>query len=253
MIDTHSHIYEKEYDADRQDVVQRALDCGVTHSVLANVDASTIESMISCHRLYPTVTSMAMGLHPTSVAADWQKQLRVVEDALSKEKYVAIGEVGLDLYWDTTFEEEQCKALAQQIDWAIQLELPIIFHIRKAYSQTFKILRQFDTHRLRGVFHCFSGGVEEARKAVSLGFYLGVGGVVTYKNSNLRDILRPISLEHIVLETDAPYLSPVPHRGKRNEPSNLTFVLQQLAAIFDTNAQNIDEITTNNATKLFDI
>lgn len=253
MIDTHSHIYGEEYDADRNQVIERALHSGVTHSILANVDAATIDSMVSCHKAYPDITSMAMGLHPTSVDGGWKAQLQIIENALSEEHYVAIGEVGLDLYWDKTYEQEQCLALAQQIDWAIQLDLPVIFHIRKAYAEMFQLLRQFKGAPLRGVFHCFGGGVEEAKKAVDMGFYLGIGGVLTYKNSNLGSIIKPVGLDHILLETDAPYLSPVPNRGKRNEPANLTYVADSLASIFNTSAKNIDEITSLNAANLFGI
>lgn len=253
MIDTHSHIYGPEYDDDRHVVINRALEVGVTHHILANVDTTTIGQMTACHQAYPTLTSMAMGLHPTSVDENFADNLKIIEAELSENRYVAIGEVGIDLYWDKTYETEQRQALATQIDWAIQLELPLILHVRKAYAETFDVLRQFRHHQLRGVFHCFGGGIEEAKKAVELGFYLGIGGVLTYKNSNLSDIIRPIGLEKILLETDAPYLSPVPNRGKRNEPSNLTYVTERLASFFNTETRIVDEITTTNARKLFAI
>lgn len=253
MIDTHSHIYGPEYADDREQVIRRALDCGVTHSILANVDTTTISDMLQCHAAYPAVTSMAMGLHPTSVNSGYRQELRTIEGALTQNKFVAVGEIGMDLYWDKTFEAEQSEALAVQIDWALQLNLPLILHIRKAYAETFKVLQRFKGHQLHGVFHCFGGGIEEARKAVSMGFALGVGGVVTYKNSNLSDILRPIGLQHILLETDAPYLSPVPNRGKRNEPANLVYVRRQLASVFSLKPENVDEITTANAEKIFNL
>ena len=252
MIDTHSHIYDPDFDSDRTEVVNRAIEVGVEKVLLANVDTSTIEQMLQCHRQYPDFTSMAMGLHPTSVKDDWQLELRIVEDALrAGDKYHAIGEIGLDLYWDKTFIAEQEKALEQQLDWAISLDLPIILHIRKAHAETFKVLNKFKGKTIRGVFHCFGGGVEEARKAVDMGFLLGIGGVVTYKNSNLGEIITPIGINHILLETDAPYLSPVPNRGKRNEPFNLVYVRDHLASIFHENPQKIDEITTKNARQLF--
>lgn len=251
MIDTHSHIYGPEYADDRDQVFQRASDCGVTHSILANVDTGTISDMIQCHAKYTDTTSMAMGLHPTSVNADYKQNLHTIEKTLSDNDFVAIGEIGMDLYWDNSFESEQSDALAVQTDWALQLDLPLILHIRKAYAETFKVLQRFKGHELRGVFHCFSGGIEEARKAVSLGFALGVGGVVTYKGSGLADILQHVGLQHVLLETDAPYLSPVPNRGKRNEPANLIYVCRQLATVFNTKPEYIDKITTENAKKIF--
>ena len=253
MIDTHSHIYGPEYADDRAEVISRATDAGVTKVLLANVDTSTIGEMLECHKQYPDFTAMAMGLHPTSVKEDWQLELRNVEDALRNgHNYLAIGEVGLDLYWDKTFETEQERVLEQQLDWAISLDLPVILHIRKAHAETFKVLNRFKGKTIRGVFHCFGGGVEEARKAVDMGFYLGIGGVVTYKNSNLGEIIKPIGLEHILLETDAPYLSPVPQRGKRNEPYNLVYIRDHLSSIFQINSQKVDEITTRNSCQLFD-
>ena len=254
MIDTHSHIYGPEYADDRADVISRAIDAGVSKVLLANVDMSTIAQMLDCHTQYPDFTSMAMGLHPTSVKEDWQTELRNVEDALrSGQSYNALGEVGLDLYWDRTFEAEQEQVLEQQLDWAISLDLPVILHIRKAHAETFKLLNRFKGKTIRGVFHCFGGGVEEARKAVDMGFYLGIGGVVTYKNSNLGDIIKLIGINHILLETDAPYLSPVPQRGKRNEPYNLVYIRDHLSSIFQINSQKVDEITTKNAQELFQI
>ena len=252
MIDTHSHIYDPDFDSDRVEVVNRAMEAGVEKVLLANVDTSTIQQMLQCHSQYPNFTSMAMGLHPTSIKDNWQLELRNIEDALrAGDKYYAIGEVGLDLYWDKTFIVEQEKALEQQLDWAITLDLPVILHIRKAHAETFKVLNKFKGKQIRGVFHCFGGGVEEARKDVDMGFMLGIGGVVTYKNSNLGEIIEPIGIHHILLETDAPYLSPVPNRGKRNEPSNLVYVRDHLASIFHENSQKIDEITTENARQLF--
>jgi TatD DNase family protein len=252
MIDTHSHIYGPEFDEDRAEVIARAIESGVDKVLLANVDTSTINEMLSCYRQYPDFTEMAMGLHPTSVKDDWQTELRSIEDALrGDDKYLSIGEIGLDLYWDKTYALEQEKALEQQLDWAISLDLPVILHIRKAHAETFKVLNKFKGKPLRGVFHCFGGGIEEAKKAVDMGFLLGIGGVVTYKNSNLGEIITPIGINHILLETDAPYLSPVPNRGKRNEPSNLTYIRDHLSSIFQINSQKVDEITTKNARELF--
>lgn len=251
MIDTHSHIYGPEFDEDRDFVVARAKEANVTKSILANVDTTTIDQMYRCHEEYPDFTVMAMGLHPTSVNNNYKEDLKTIENQLNEKKFVAIGEIGLDLYWDRTFEKEQITVLEQQIDWALSLDLPMILHIRKAYAETFKVLDRFKGKDFHGVFHCFGGGIEEAKKAVSMGFALGIGGVVTYKNSNLGEIISPIGIDHIILETDAPYLSPVPNRGKRNEPANLLYVKERLASIFQRKSEIIDEITTENAKKIF--
>lgn len=253
MIDTHSHIYGHEYDDDREEVIARASVAGVTKHLLANVDSSTIEQMCRCKAEFHDVMEMAMGLHPTSVNGNYRHEMGCIEDALRAGRYVAIGEIGMDLYWDRTFEREQEEVLAVQADWALSLDLPLILHVRKAYAETFKVLQRFKGKPLRGVFHCFGGGVEEAKKAVSMGFYLGIGGVVTYKNSNLGDVIKSVGLQHIVLETDAPYLSPVPNRGKRNEPANLTYIRERIASVFHENEKIVDELTTANARTLFNI
>lgn len=251
MIDTHSHIYSAEFDADRTAVVAAAQAAGVEHIVLANEDLGSIERLHQTHDAFPDFCSMAMGLHPESVGADFRNTLQQIGDELARGNYCAIGEIGLDLYWDTTYSAEQRQALEQQLDWALTFDLPVILHVRKAFPEMFASLAKFKNKPLRGVFHCFGGGVEEARKAVSLGFVLGVGGVFTYKNSGLPDILRPIGLQHLVLETDAPFLAPVPHRGRRNEPQFMAAVARKMAEIFDTSIEKIDEITTKNAENLF--
>ncbi|MFI3297258.1 MAG: TatD family hydrolase [bacterium] len=254
MIDTHSHIYGEEYKDDRDEVVANAQAAGVEHIILANVDAETIMPLLECNKTYPEFTSMAMGLHPTSVDNNYLQQLNLIEKQLfSAEKFVAVGEIGIDLYWDATYQHQQEEAFAKQIDWAIELNLPIIIHVRKAYAEVLKVLNRFSGKELRGVFHCFGGGIEEAKKVVSMGFYLGIGGVVTYKNSNLGDVIKPIGLDHILLETDAPYLSPVPYRGKRNEPKNLVHINDKIASIFQEKNENVDFITTRNAKMLFNL
>lgn len=253
MIDTHSHIYGPEYTEDRDDVVKRAREAGVEKVLLANVDMTTIEPMRQCRRDYPDFTAMAMGLHPTEVREDWRENLLRIREEFEKDSYVAVGEVGMDLYWDKTFEKEQKEALKEQIEWTLEMDLPLILHIRKAYAETFEVLKCFGNREFRGVFHCFGGGIEEARKAVRMGFLLGIGGVVTYKNSGLPPILEEIGAERLLLETDAPYLPPVPYRGKRNEPAFMAEVRDKLGVIFGKNAEEIDEITTKNAREIFGI
>lgn len=253
MIDTHSHIFGPEYDEDRNEVVRRAKDAGVSKVLLANVDLNTIEPMRLCRREYPDFTAMAMGLHPTEIRDCWKDDLKKIYDELLAGDYVAVGEIGLDFYWDRCFEKEQREVMREQINWALDMNLPVILHVRKAYSETFELLKDFGKSDFRGVFHCFSGGLEEAKKAVRMGFSLGIGGVVTYKNSNLGDIIREIGLKHLLLETDAPYLAPVPNRGKRNEPAFMAAVRDKIADIFNRNAEEVDEITTENARNLFGI
>jgi len=251
MIDTHSHIYGEEFDEDRAEVVARAKAAGVEKVLLCNVDLTTIERMKKMHHTMPDFTDMAMGLHPTEVHHDWRADLNRIGDELSNGSYKAIGEIGMDLYWDRTFEQEQREVLREQMAWAIEKDMPVVLHIRKAYAEVFEEFKAMNIKEWRGVFHCFSGGVEEARKAVRMGFMLGIGGVLTYKNSGLAEIVGAIGAEHLLLETDAPYLAPVPYRGKRNEPSFMASVRDKMAEILGRSAQEIDEITTANARNMF--
>jgi len=253
MIDTHSHIYGNEFDADRAEVIANAQNVGVEKLILANVDSTTLKPMHELVKIYPDFCSMAVGLHPTSVTADYMVELDRVEAELKLGGYVAIGEIGIDLYWDETFKQEQIRVFETQLKWAMDYNLPVIIHTRKAFAEVFASLSKFKGSSLRGVFHCFGGGIEEAKKAVSLGFFLGIGGVVTYKNSNLSEILLQIGLEHLLLETDAPYLSPVPYRGQRNEPKFMRETANKLAMIFQLSEGKVDEITTKNAKNLFNI
>ena len=253
MIDTHTRIYMEEYDEDRDTVVNNALQNKVSHVVLPNVDADSIDRLHRCHNLYPEFTSTAMGLHPTSVDDNYETHLAAVKNDLFSGNHVAVGEIGLDLYWDKTFARQQEIVLTTQLNWALKLNLPVILHVRKAYAETFKILSKFNNRGLRGVFHCFGGGVEEVKKAVSLGFFIGIGGVLTYKNSTLPSVIENVKLENILLETDAPFLSPVPYRGKRNEPAYLANVAPVLSSIFNVDDEIVDKITTENARTLFHI
>lgn len=252
MVDTHSHIFEPVFDDDRQEVVDNALAAGVSRVLLANVDSTTIAQMRSCAAQYPEFCAMAMGLHPTSVVPETMEQeLQTALTELSNHStdYCAVGEIGIDLYWDATYLKEQQQVFEAQLDFAKQYDLPVLIHTRKAYAETFQSLQRVRGNR--GVMHCFGGGIEEAKKAVQLGFCLGIGGVVTYKNSHLDEIIRPIGLQHIVLETDAPYLPPTPHRGKRNEPKYIPLIANKLAEVFGTTIDDVDTITTQTARNYF--
>ncbi len=253
IIDTHSHIYAEEFDIDAEDMMSNALAVGVEKHILCNVDVDSLDRIHDFHRKFAKSTHIAMGLHPTSVDSDYSRQLDRIGQMLFEQEvpYIGVGEIGMDLYWDMTYIKEQEAVFAQQIDWSIEMQLPLVIHTRKAYPEVFKVLNKFNKNNLQGVFHCFGGGVEELKKAVSMGFYIGVGGVLTYKNSNLPEILESISLDNIVLETDAPYLPPVPYRGKRNEPKYLTEVRDKLAVVFSKTAKEVEDITSKNAATLF--
>ena len=253
MIDTHSHIYLKEFDLDRAEVVANAQKVGVERVVLANVDAKTIAQLEKTQAEFPDFCISAMGLHPTSVNENYLAELQTIKENLFSKKYCAVGEIGLDLYWDETFINQQVIAFEEQIRWALELDLPVIIHISKAFAEVFQSLKKFGKNLPKGVFHCFSGGIEEAKKAVELGFLLGIGGVVTYKNANLPEIVKVVGVEKILLETDAPYLAPVPFRGKRNEPKYLTEILSKLSSIFLLSEGKINEITNKNAKNLLKI
>lgn len=251
FVDTHTHIYDHDFDADRAEVVQRALDNGVGVMLLPNVDASTMAPMMETHEQFPECTRVMMGLQPEEVKGDYKQVLAVMEKELEKDIFIGVGEVGLDFYWDTTFEKEQIDAFETQLDWAKQLSLPLSIHCRNAFSFMARILEKHQDGGIHGVMHCFTGTEEEARVYLELGFHLGLGGVTTYKNCSVRDYLHNIPLDRIVLETDAPYLSPVPHRGQRNEPAFLVDTAKKIAEIYEMSVEEIAETTTNNAKMLF--
>lgn len=253
FVDTHTHIYDHDFDADRAEVVQRALDNGVGVMLLPNVDASTMAPMMETHEQFPECTRVMMGLQPEEVKGDYKQVLAAMEKELEKDIFIGVGEVGLDFYWDTTFEKEQIDAFETQLDWAKQLSLPLSIHCRNAFSFMARILEKHQDGGLHGVMHCFTGTEEEARVYLELGFHLGLGGVTTYKNCSVRDYLHNIPLDRIVLETDAPYLSPVPHRGQRNEPAFLVDTAKKIAEIYEMSVEEIAETTTNNAKMLFKI
>lgn len=251
FVDTHTHIYDQDFDADRTEVVQRALDNGVGVMLLPNVDASTMAPMMETHEQFPECTRVMMGLQPEEVKGDYKQVLAAMEKELEKDIFIGVGEVGLDFYWDTTFEKEQIDAFETQLDWAKQLSLPLSIHCRNAFSFMARILEKHQDGGLHGVMHCFTGTEEEARVYLELGFHLGLGGVTTYKNCSVKDYLHNIPLDRIVLETDAPYLSPVPHRGQRNEPAFLVDTAKKIAEIYEMSVEEIAETTTNNAKMLF--
>lgn len=255
MIDTHSHIYEPEFDADREEVVQRARQAGVERILLPNINAGSIEPMLSLCRLYPGYCFPMLGLHPEDVEPSTYKQVLADMERLLEEQnhpYIAIGEVGLDFYWDKSFALEQEEAFRIQIEWAIRYRLPLMIHSRSAQSQIVAALSEYKGEELTGVFHCFGGTVEEAQELLRFpGFVLGIGGVLTYKKSTLPEVLSAVPLERIVLETDAPYLAPVPYRGKRNESAFVVEVLRKVANIYNVNEQEAERVTNSNVKRIF--
>ena len=253
LIDTHTHIYDHQFSLDRKETVQRALEAGVGIMLLPNVDASTIVPMLELHEQFPDSTRVMMGLQPEEVKEDYKTVLTMMKKELEKGIYVGVGEVGLDFYWDSTYEKQQLDAFETQLDWAKQLSLPLSIHCRNAFDKLVKILERKQDGGLRGIIHCFTGTEEEAKVYLELGFYLGLGGVITYKNCGVKDYLPNLPFDRIVLETDAPYLSPVPCRGKRNEPAFLVHTAQKIAEIMQVSVKDIVEITSSNARMFFGI
>lgn len=253
LIDTHTHIYDPAFDLDREAAVQRALEAGVSMMLMPNVDVSTLQPMLETHELFPDCTRMMMGLQPEEVKEDYKSVLALMERELDRNIYIGVGEIGLDFYWDTTFEHEQLDAFETQLGWAKQLHLPLSIHCRNAFSFMARILEKHQDGGLHGVMHCFTGSEEEAQVYLDLGFHLGLGGVTTYKNCAVKDFLCNIPLDRIVLETDAPYLSPVPHRGKRNEPAFMADTAKRIAEIYQIPLEELAETTTNNVKSLFKI
>ena len=254
MIDTHSHIYSEEFDTDRAKAIQRAKEVGVSHIILPNCDSKTLPQMLALEAEYPNYCHAAIGLHPTSVKENYLDELALVKSELERRKYIAIGEIGIDLYWDKTFLSEQIKAFHLQIEWALEFKLPVIIHIRDSFRETMEALASYKNLGLKGIFHSFTGTVEDAREIIDFGgFMLGINGIVTFKNSGLATVLEQIDLKHILLETDSPYLTPAPHRGKRNESAYTLLVANKLSEVYNCTLQQIDEQTTRNAKSLFAI
>ncbi len=252
MIDTHTHIYLSEFDDDRHEAVQRAKTENISAMLLPNIDKDSIAAMNETANQFPEMMHMMMGLHPTSVGADFESQLEIIKKELDSGKYIAIGEIGMDLYWDKAFAEQQKVAFIEQCSWAVEKKLPVSVHLRSAHNEVVSALKSMQKMP-KGVFHCFGGSVQEALEVINMGFYLGIGGVVTFKNTNLRNVLKHVDPKYIVLETDAPYLAPHPFRGKRNEPAYLKLVLDTLAGVYQMPQDRLNEVIRENARKLFNI
>lgn len=251
LVDTHTHLYLEQFDQDREKVITAALERGVQKMLLPNIDSSSIEGLKDLSEKYPEHCFPMMGLHPTSVKENYEEELQIIEKELRTGKYIAMGEIGIDLYWDRTFEDQQKDALRRQIELAKELELPIVVHQRDSFEAIFSVLDNMDTTNLRGVFHCFTGNTGQAEKITDMGFKLGIGGVLTFKNSKLDESLKSIDLKHLILETDSPFLAPVPYRGKRNESTYVYLVARKLAEIKAIDIEEVADVTTNNAYELF--
>lgn len=249
--DTHCHLYSNDFSIDIDDVITRAESEGVKKFYLPAIDSTTHEQMIKLENRFPEKCSAMMGLHPCSVKENYLIELKVVEEWLNKRKFAAIGEIGLDFYWDKTYVIDQYEAFRKQIEWSLLYKLPIVIHTRNAMPQTIAVVKEFKSKGINGIFHCFSGNYEEALEIIDMGFYLGIGGVITYKNAGLAEVIAKIDLKHLVVETDAPYLTPVPFRGKRNESSYLKYVIEKLAQVKSMTIQEVAAITTANAQKIF--
>lgn len=251
LIDSHCHIYLPEYTRDLAAMIERSEKEGVRKFYLPAIDSETTGSMLQLEKAWPGKCFAMMGLHPCSVKENYEEELRMVSEWLAKRSFAAVGEIGLDFYWDKTFTEQQYDAFRRQIQWAKQYRVPIVIHSRNAMQESIDVVKELHDENLKGIFHCFSGTVEHARQIMELGFYMGIGGVITYKNSGLAPVVAEIPLEYIVLETDAPYLTPVPFRGKRNEPSYLKYVVEKLAEVKGISVSEAAEITTFNSQKIF--
>lgn len=250
-IDTHAHIYLEEFKSDRADLIRRCEEQQIDKIFMPNIDHTSIDEMLELEHKWPKKCFPMMGLHPCSVKKDFERELYIVEEWLSKKKFVALGEIGTDLYWDKSFWNQQVEALTIQVNWAKKYELPVVLHCRESLDQTLEIMEHLQDGKMRGVFHCFSGTAEQANKIFKLGFNIGLGGVVTFKNGGLDKVLPEIDLQHVVLETDSPYLAPVPHRGKRNEPSYIPLISNKIAELMKVSVEEVQRITSANALNLF--
>ena len=253
FIDTHTHLYLDEFVADRPAMIHRALNKGIQRFLLPNIDTETLEPMLNLCKQFPDNCLPMLGLHPTSVKADWKAQLEKFESILFSKNhpFIAIGEIGLDFYWDKSFSEAQLSALRIQFDWAKKLNLPVAIHTREAFPEMLEEISKAQDGRLKGVLHCFTGNLEQAQRAVDQGFLLGIGGVLTYKKSTLPEVIKEIDIKHLILETDAPFLAPVPYRGKRNESAYMIETVLKLATIKQLSLEEISLQTTQNAVELF--
>ncbi|MDL1913658.1 MAG: TatD family deoxyribonuclease [Bergeyella sp.] len=254
MIDTHTHLYAEEFHLDRSLVIQRAIDVGVSVFCMPAIDSRTHEKMFQLEKEYPKNIFSMMGLHPCYVKPDtWEQELDIVKKQIEHRDFCAMGEIGIDLYRDTSTFELQKKAFELQVDWAKEKDLPVVIHSRESFDEVFQVLEKKKHPKLRGIFHCFSGDLMQGKRAVDLGFLLGIGGVVTFKNGRIDRFLKEIAIENIVLETDAPYLAPVPYRGKRNESAYLRLVAEKLRDIYSLDFSEINRITTHNAKRILSL
>ena len=251
LIDTHSHIYLEEFSPDLPLVFQRAEKENISKIFLPAIDSTTHASMLALEKINPGKCFSMMGVHPCYIKENYPDELKIARTYLEERTFSAIGETGLDFYWDKTFTEQQYLAFNKQVEWALEFAIPIVIHSRNSTDECIEVITQHQKGKLRGVFHCFSGNEVQAQKIIDLGFYLGIGGVITFKNSGLDKVIKEIDLQNVVLETDAPYLAPVPFRGKRNEPSYLKYVVEKISTIKNISMDDVAEITTANAEKLF--
>jgi TatD DNase family protein len=253
LIDTHTHLYLPEFDVDRDEAIARAVNIGITNMLMPNIDILSVDQMLHSESKYPGICMSMIGLHPTSVKEDYLSQLDILEEKFFQHHYVAIGEIGIDLYWDKTFLDKQVLALRRQISFAVERKLPVVIHARDAFPQVFSVLDEFRGTGLKGVLHAFTGTIEDASKAIDLGFKLGIGGIVTFKNSGLQDVVKEVGTNNIVLETDSPYLAPVPYRGKRNESSYLCLVNKKISEILGMSEEDVASATYAGSVELFNL
>ena len=253
LIDTHSHIFLPEFDSDRDEVIFNAKENGVEKILLPNVDDSTTERLMELVSKYPDYCLPMMGLHPTSVKENFREELEKVENWLTKRKFYAIGEIGIDLYWDKSFKQKQEEAFRSQIELAKKYNLPIVIHARESFDELFLIMSDVMDEKLNGVFHAFTGNDEQAKQIISWGFKIGIGGIVTFKNSGLDKVVNNIDINHMVLETDSPYLAPVPKRGKRNESAYINYIAQNISEIKGVSVEEVAKVTTQNAKEIFNL
>jgi len=253
LIDTHTHLYLQEFDSDRDEMVRRAVSAGVEKLLMPNIDIHSVDPMLSAADRYKDICLPMIGLHPTSVREDYISQLENLENIAAGHNFIAIGEIGIDLYWNRTYLSGQLEAFRRQIAFALRSGLPVVIHSRNSIREVFSVLEEFKGEKLKGVFHVFSGDIRDAEKAIGMGFKLGIGGPVTFKNSGLEDIIKSIGPEHIILETDSPWLAPVPFRGKRNESSYICIINKKLAEVLGMSEEETAAITYENSCRLFDI
>ncbi len=251
LTDTHTHLYLEEFDKDREKVIHNAISEGIKYMLLPNIDSTSIDGLLNLCDQYPDNCFPLMGLHPTSVKENYKDELEIVDHWLQKRTFYAIGEIGIDLYWDKTFRKEQEIAFAEQIELAKKYQLPIVIHMRNSFDEIYDILQDDISAELTGVFHCFTGSKEQAIKITDMNFMLGIGGVVTFKNSGLDEVIKNIELKYIILETDSPFLAPVPYRGKRNESAYIRLIAKKIAEIKNISIEEVARITTHNANQLF--